>query len=194
MDADSILNQVGWLTNIETIYIPPKTQDEIERLRLQEKEYIHTMFKVEVMFLQEKGLTTRTILGENDTINDKSKLTVGDLTDDGFRFYQIGIHKWIEKLDRSVNRMKIVTDTSFLEKKYQEYMHYELPFFKKLLLQINNDKKILESKKKLTPIIEKTISELDSSMQDFFTKRSKKATIDLMVSLCYGYSQKMPNA
>ena len=190
MKKERILTQVGWLTNIKTEYIPPKTQEEIERIRLQENEYYRNMFKVKVMFLQEKGLTTRAILGENDIVDDESKLSIDDLTEDGFRFYRTGVQKWVEKLDRSINRMKIVTDTSFLEKKYQEYTNYELPFFKKLLLETNNDIKILENKKKLTPLIEKVISELDDSMKDYFTKRSKKTTIDLMSLFCYCYSKK----
>jgi phosphoenolpyruvate synthase/pyruvate phosphate dikinase len=188
MENARILNQVGWLTNRETVYIPSKTKEEIERIKSQENEYYCNMFRVEIMFLQEKGLTTRTILNENDIVNDNSKLTLGDLTDDGFRFYQTGITKWIEKLDRSTNRMKIVTDTSFLEKKYQEYINYELPFFKKLLSETNEDRKILESKKKLTPLIEKIISELEGDIREFFTERNKKATIDLMGRLCYGYT------
>ena len=147
------------------------------------------MFKVEISFLQEKGLTTRTILRENDTVNDETKITTGDLTEDGLKFYVIGVRKWIEKLDRSINREKIVMDTSFLEKKYKEYINYELPFFKKLLLETNEDRKILENKKKLTPLIEKVILELEGDMKDFFTKRSKKTTIDLMSALCYAYSQ-----
>jgi len=191
MKKERILTQVGWLTNIKTEYIPPKTQEEIERIRLQENEYYRNMFKVKVMFLQEKGLTTKTILGENDIVDDESKLSIDDLTENGFIFYRTGVQKWVEKLDRSINRMETVADTSFLEKKYQEYTNYELPFFKKLLLETNRDRKILDSKKKLTPLIEKVISELDGSIKDFFTKRSKKTTIDLMSSLCYGYSKKL---
>ncbi|MDR2906098.1 MAG: hypothetical protein LBU73_09105 [Helicobacteraceae bacterium] len=191
-EKERILLQIGWLTNIETEYILPKTQEEITQLKQQKTEYIHNMFKTGVMFLQKKGLTARTILGKNDIVNDESKLTLGDLTEDGFRFYQIGVTKWIEKLDRSINRMKIVTDTSFLEKKYQEYVNYELLFFKKLLVEIKDDRKKLENKKKLAPLIEKVISELDGNIKDFFTTRSKKATIDLMYSLCYGYFHVFP--
>ena len=189
MKQEYTLSKVGWLTNRQTIYIPPKTQEEVERIRLQNNEYFYKMFKIEVMFLQEKGLTKRTILTENDIVDDESKLTVEDLTEDGLRFYITGIQKWIQKLDRSKNRMEIVTDTSFLEKKYQEYVSYELPFFKKLLLEINDDRKILENKKKLTPLIEKVILESKDGMKEFFAKRSKKTTIDLMCILCSNYSR-----
>ena len=189
MKKEYTLAKVGWLTNRQTIYIPPKTQEEVEQIRLQYNEYIHTMFKVEIMFLQEKGLTKRTILKESDIVDDESQLTVEDLTEDGLRFYITGIQKWIQKLDRSKNREKIVTDTSFLEKKYQEYVSYELPFFKKLLQETNDDKKTLENKKKLTPLIEKVISESNDSMKEFFAKRSEKTTIDLMCILCSNYSR-----
>ena len=189
-EKEQILFQVGWLTNMKTIYIPPKMLEEIERLRLQENEYICNMFKVRVMFLQQKRFTTKTVLSKNDTVNDESKLLASDLTKDGIRFYLSGIQKWIAKLDRSINRIDIVTDTSFLEKKYQEYINFELPFFKKLLSETNNDKKILENKKTFAPIIDKVISELEGKMKDFFTKRNKKTTIDLMYVRC-GYLKKM---
>jgi hypothetical protein len=89
--------------------------------------------------------------------------------------------------------MTIVTDTSFLEKKYQEYVKYELPFFQKLLLKVN-DKKAFESKKILTPIIEQLISELDGDMSDFFTKRSKKVTINLIGTFGYQYYNRLSGA
>lgn len=58
-----------------------------------------------------------------------------------------------------------------------------------LISDINDDKKVLESKKKLIPFIEKNISELEGELKNFFEKRSKKTTIDIMSALCYSYAQ-----
>jgi hypothetical protein len=44
-NKDIILAKAGWLTNIKTTYIPPKTEEEIERLRLENNEYIYKMIK-----------------------------------------------------------------------------------------------------------------------------------------------------
>ncbi len=188
MTKNYILSKVGWSTNTETIYIPEKSQEEIELLRKQNKEYYHKMYETEIFFLQNKGLTTRIILQKTDLITHESSLNVQDLTEDGFRFYVTGIREWIKKLDRSKNRKDIVTETIFLEKKYKEYVEFEKPFFEKLISEIRNDKKILENKKKLIPLIDKTILELSDSLKIYFDKRSRKTTIDLMYSLCYSYS------
>jgi sugar diacid utilization regulator len=182
-----IITKVGWLTNTKTIYIPPKTKEEIEHLKLQENEYIHNMFRVKITFLQDKGMTERTVLRESDAVDDETQLTVEDLTEDGLRFYVTGVTKWIEKLDRSSNRTKIVADTSFLEKKYREYMDYELPFFKALLSEVNGDEKIFESSRQLAPIIESLISGLGGSMKDFFAKRNIKTTAKVMSVFGYQY-------
>ncbi len=184
-----LLIKVGWLTNVKTIYIPEKSQEEIRLLEQQNIEYCHKMFETKINFLQEKKLTTRIILHEGDLISDESSLYVQDLTEEGLRFYLTGIIEWTKKLDRSKNRKDIVSDTIFLEKKYNEFVEYENPFFKMLVSDINNDKKILESKKKLTPFIEKNISKLEGGLKNFFEKRSKKTTINIMSALCYSYAQ-----
>ncbi len=184
-----LLIKVGWLTNVKTIYIPEKSQEEIRLLEQQNIEYYHKMFETKINFLQEKKLTTRIILHEGDLISDESSLYVQDLTEEGLRFYLTGIIEWTKKLDRSKNRKDIVSDTIFLEKKYNEFVEYENPFFKMLVSDINNDKKILESKKKLTPFIEKNISKLEGGLKNFFEKRSKKTTINIMSALCYSYAQ-----
>ena len=134
MSKEYTLIKVAWLTKRQTIYIPLKTQEEVERINLQYNEYIHKMFKMEIMFLQEKGLTKRTILQESDIVNDESKLTIEDLTEDGLRFYITGIQKWIQKLDRSKNRMEIVGDTSFLEKKISRIHKLRIAIFQETII------------------------------------------------------------
>ncbi len=191
MTNDRVLEKVGWLTQIKTIYIPPITQEEVERLKSQHDAYIREMFRVGVMFLQENGMTVRTVLREGDIVDDGSQLTAGDLTEDGMRFYVAGITKWHQKLDRSANRTKIVADTSFLEKRYREYVDYELPLFRKLLPEVAGDKKMLESRTRLKPVIESVIAGLDGNMKEFFAKRSIKATVDTMYVFCYQYSLSM---
>lgn len=188
MTENYLLSKVGWLTNIQTIYIPEKSPEEMELLRKQDIEYYHKMYEIKINFLQKKGLTTRVILQEGDLITDESSLFIQDLTEDGFRFYVTGIKEWITKLDKSKNRKEIVTETTFLEKKYKDYIEFELPFFKKLITDIKNDKKTLQNKKKLIPFIDNTISELSDNLKLYFDKRSRKTTIDLMFSLCYIYS------
>ena len=188
MTGDRVLEKVGWLTQIKTTYIPPITHEESERLKSQYDAYIREMFRVGVMFLQEKGMAVRTVLREGDIVDDDSQLTAGDLTEDGLRFYGTGITKWHQKLDRSANRTKIVADTSFLEKRYREYVDYDLPLFRKLLPEVAGDKKVLISRKGLTPVIESVIAGLDGSMKDFFAKRSIRSTVDTMYVFCYQYS------
>lgn len=189
MADNYLLTKVGWLTNVKTVYIPQKSLEEIRLLEQQNIEYYHKMYETEINFLQTKKLTTRTILHKGDLISDESSLYVQDLTEDGLRFYITGIREWIKKLDRSKNRKDIVSDTLFLEKKYKEFVKFENPFFKMLISDINDDKKVLESKKKLIPFIEKNISELEGELKNFFEKRSKKTTIDIMSALCYSYAQ-----
>ena len=79
-NKERVVNKVGWVTQMKST--PPLTD-----------EYIQTQYRFfenQVKFLQDNGFTTRVILADGEKANDDSQITVGDLTDDGLKFYLFG--------------------------------------------------------------------------------------------------------
>ena len=109
-NKDRTLTKVGWITKMKST--PPLTQEYIELQYLR--------FEIMVKFLQEKKMTTRIILKEDQIVNDDSKLMASDLTDKGRNFYRFGIIPWVKKIDRSKYPEKVIRDTLFLEKKLKD--------------------------------------------------------------------------
>jgi hypothetical protein len=63
-----------------------------------------------VHFLQDHGLTTRTVLPPVDTLTDNFVLRAGDLTEEGFRFLRQAEPKWLRSVDSGTSP----TDTTVL--------------------------------------------------------------------------------
>ena len=78
MDQDRIIEQVSWITQSK-MAPQPITQEYKERQYRFFENYVH--------FLQDNGFTTRVILEEGEKATDESQIKVGDLTEDGFKFY-----------------------------------------------------------------------------------------------------------
>ena len=108
MDQDRIIEQVSWITQSK---MAPQT------ITQEYKERQYRFFENYVHFLQDNGFTTRVILEEGEKATDESQIKVGDLTEDGFKFYAFGIRKWHEKYDRAKNKDKAINDFTFIEKK-----------------------------------------------------------------------------
>jgi hypothetical protein len=111
MDKNRIINRIGWVTQMKST--PPLTKEYIERQ--------YRFFENQVWFLQENGFTTRMILKKGEKANDDSERKVGDLTEEGLKFYLFGIRAWIAKYDKAKDRDKAINDFAFIEKKLAEF-------------------------------------------------------------------------
>jgi hypothetical protein len=111
MDKNDIIEQVGWITQMESI--PPLTKEYIERQYRFFENYVH--------FLQDNGFTTKEILKIGEKVTDDSKIKVGDLTEEGLKFYLFGVEAWIAKYDRAKDKDKAINDFAFIEKKLKEF-------------------------------------------------------------------------
>lgn len=47
-----------------------------------------------IHFLQDNGLTTKEILKKGERATDNTEIKIGDLTEEGLKFYLYGIRKW----------------------------------------------------------------------------------------------------
>ena len=112
MDGNKVLEKLSWITQSK-LAPQPVTQEY--------KEQIYRFFENYVHFLQDNGFTTREILRKGEKATDESQITIGDLTEQGFKFYAFGILKWIAKYDRAKNKDKAIGDFSFIEKKLKEF-------------------------------------------------------------------------
>lgn len=111
VNKDRVINRVGWVTQMKSI--PPLTEEYIQRQ--------YRFFENQIKFLQDNGFTTRIILKDEERANDNSQITVGDLTEEGLKFYLFGIRAWIVKYDRSKNRDKAINDFAFIQKKLETF-------------------------------------------------------------------------
>lgn len=112
MDKNSLIEKVGWITQMHSI--PALTKEYKERQ--------YRFFENYVNFLQSNGLTTREILQNGEKATDNSEIKVGDLTETGLKFYAFGIVKWRQKYDRAKDKDKAINDFAFIEKKLKQFM------------------------------------------------------------------------
>lgn len=111
MDKNQILEKVSWITQRETI--PPLTDEYKERQ--------YHFFENYLRFLQDNGFTTKEILKSDEKVNDDFELRIGDLTEEGLKFYLFGIRKWREKYDKAKDKDKAINDFAYIEKKLKEF-------------------------------------------------------------------------
>lgn len=116
MDKNTVIEKLSWITQSQ-LAPQPITQEYKERQYRFFENYVH--------FLQDNGFTTREILRTGEKSNDDSKILVGDLTEEGLKFYIFGIRKWREKYDRAKDKDKAINDFAFIEKKLKEFEEKE---------------------------------------------------------------------
>lgn len=78
-----------------------------------------------------------------------------------------------------------LAEPSVRNRKYEVYTQFILPFYERVLAEAGNDERVLGSKKKCQPIIERVFAALDGDIKGFFDKFGIKATIDEIWELCY---------
>ena len=94
MDKDEIISKLGWFTQMKSI--PPLTD------KFKTEQII--FFENIIHFLQDNGLTTKEILKKGEKPTDNTEIKIGDLTEEGLKFYLYGIRKWRQKYDRASYR------------------------------------------------------------------------------------------
>ncbi|KFA58453.1 cyclopropane-fatty-acyl-phospholipid synthase [Gilliamella sp. Choc4-2] len=112
MDKNRIIEKLSWITQSQ-LAPQPITQEYKERQYRFFENYVH--------FLQDNGFITKEILKKGEKANDDSQITVGDLTEEGLKFYIFGIRKWREKYDKVKDKDKAINDFAFIEKKLKEF-------------------------------------------------------------------------
>lgn len=90
--------KVGWFTQ--------------QQGRITSMESIHASHRALVEFLQDHGLTVRTVLEKDEPLTDNSCLMRSDLTEKGFLLYQKAEQKWLRGHDRG----KSPTDMTVFER------------------------------------------------------------------------------
>jgi hypothetical protein len=113
MDKNRILEKLSWIFQ-SPISAPQPMSNEF-------KEEQYRFFENYVHFLQNNGFTTKDILKKGEKANDDSQIAIGDLTEEGLKFYYYGIRKWREKYDRAKDGNKAINDFAFIEKKLKEF-------------------------------------------------------------------------
>jgi hypothetical protein len=77
-------------------------------------EKTHRRFRAVINFLQDNGLTTRTILGEYETIDDDTCIHTDHLNDSGRALIKKCYSRWLRKVDRGLD----AGDISMLQKEF----------------------------------------------------------------------------
>ena len=75
------------------------------------REQVISTFSTYVNFLQDNGLTTRTVLTER-AVSQDTKLRKSDLTEEGLEFVRNVEQRWLKSLDRGTSG----DDTTMLER------------------------------------------------------------------------------
>ena len=113
MDKDRVIEKLNWIFQSPISTPQPITE------KFKEEQYL--FFGNYVRFLQDHRFTTKEILKSGEKAIDESEITVGDLTEEGLKFYIFGIRKWREKYDKAKDKDKVVNDFTFIEKKLKEF-------------------------------------------------------------------------
>jgi hypothetical protein len=92
------IDKVGWHTKT-----PGNTEPRVKT---------YARFRAVIDFLQDSGLTTRTILGKDDPIDDETSIHTDALTENGRVVMEKCYHRWLKKVDRGLSP----NDTSMFQK------------------------------------------------------------------------------
>lgn len=83
------IDKVGWHTNT-----PGNTEP---------RDKTHARFRAVIDFLQDNGLTTRTILQKDDPVDDETFIHTDALTTEGRLVLEKCYQKWLRKVDRGLD-------------------------------------------------------------------------------------------
>ena len=111
MNKDEVISKLGWFTQMKSI--PPLINEFKTEQIIFFENIIH--------FLQDNGLTTKEILKKGERATDNTEIKIGDLTEEGLKFYLYGIRKWRKKYDRTKDGIKVINDFTFIGKKLKEF-------------------------------------------------------------------------
>jgi len=89
MEKDFIIDQVSWHTQVKRNYE-------------YDTSLCYLAFKNIIEYLQKNGLTTRTILAENEKVKEDTCIITSDLTEEGFLLVKKCYDKWAEKVEDKV--------------------------------------------------------------------------------------------
>jgi hypothetical protein len=87
------IDKVGWHT---------KTPGNTEP-----REKTHARFRAVIDFLQDNGMTTRTILGENDLVDDETSIHTDALNEKRRLIMGKYYHRWLKKVDKGLDPQDI---------------------------------------------------------------------------------------
>lgn len=80
------IDKVGWHTQT-----PGNTESV---------DHIHRRFRAVAVFLQENGLTTRTLLGPHGAVTDEFEIHTSDLTPEGLALAKACYDTWLRRIDK----------------------------------------------------------------------------------------------
>jgi hypothetical protein len=90
MEKDFIIAQVSWLTQAKRNY-------EFN------SPLCYLAYENIIRYFQKHNLTTRTIIGEDEMVDDDTLIKVSDLTNEGFELFKKCFDRWIAKvMDRNI--------------------------------------------------------------------------------------------
>ena len=98
MDKNEIISKVAWFTQSK-LAPQPITQEYKERQ--------YRFFENIVNFLQDNKLTSRKILKKGEKATDESQIIIGDLTEEGMKFYAFGIRNGAKNMTEPRTRTKL---------------------------------------------------------------------------------------
>ena len=67
---------------------------------IEPRENVLRRFRIIIDYLQENGLTTRTIASKEEPITDETGIMLSDLTEEGFLMIKKCHDKWLRGIDR----------------------------------------------------------------------------------------------
>ena len=108
MDKNEIISKIAWFTQSK-LAPQPITQEYKERQ--------YRFFENIVNFLQDNKLTSRKILKKGEKATDESQIIIGDLTEEGIKFYPFGIRNGRKNNDQANNKNKLKNDFLNIKKK-----------------------------------------------------------------------------
>ncbi len=85
MEKDFILAKVSWLSQVERNY-------EFDN------GLVLSFFKNLITYLQDRNLTTRTILNGCDQVTEDTNIKSSDLSDEGLALMRTSLDKWSDKV------------------------------------------------------------------------------------------------
>lgn len=81
---------------------------------------VHKYFRNLIAFLQDNGLTVRTILRPSQAVTDDTQVSSSDLTDEGMSLMKRYFEKWLSRIDHGMSPSDLTILTQGLVKLREE--------------------------------------------------------------------------